>query len=41
MGLHSLMAAVPNGINKTAIFMASNLVVVILGLLLGCALFLR
>lgn len=41
MSLHSLMAAVPNGITKTAIFMASNLDHEILGLPLGCALFLR
>lgn len=30
MSLHSLMAAVPNGITETAIFMASNLGHVIL-----------
>lgn len=41
MSLHSLMAAVPNGINETAIFMASNLDHVIMELLLGCALLLR
>lgn len=41
MSLHSVMAAVPNGITETAIFMASNLDHVILGLVLGCALYLR
>ena len=41
MSLHSLMAAVPNGITETVNFMASKLDHVIRELVLECALFLR
>lgn len=41
ISLPSLMAAVPNGITKTANFMASKLDHIILGLVSECALFPR